>query len=97
MIDTDFIVSPFLELFDSLMMGRNLSIREKELIAIGIATTNHCDSCISLHIDNCINAGATPEEILEAAGVAVVMGGGPACSNVEKIAKILKRKNNARD
>lgn len=91
-VDASSITGPFLELFDALMNANYLSIREKELIALGIAATNQCDPCIRLHINNCLEAGATSDEILEAAGIAVVMAGGPACTNVKKIANILKVK-----
>jgi AhpD family alkylhydroperoxidase len=56
----------------------NLSVKIKELIAVGIAVQAGCDFCIAHHVEECIKAGATEEEIAEACGVAVLMGGGPA-------------------
>jgi AhpD family alkylhydroperoxidase len=85
-------VDGFFDLFNDLMSPGALSSVEKELVALGIATTKNCDPCINLHIDKCLELGATPEEIMEAAGVGIVMAGGPACINVKKIANILKRK-----
>ena len=55
-----------------------LSTKEKELIALGIAVAKTCDYCIALHVKKCIEAGATKEEMAEACGVAILMGGGPA-------------------
>lgn len=55
-----------------------LSTKVKELIALGIAITVRCDGCIAYHIHDALCAGATRDEILEAIGVAVLMGGGPA-------------------
>jgi alkylhydroperoxidase/carboxymuconolactone decarboxylase family protein YurZ len=37
-----------------------------------------CDYCIAIHVKKSIEAGATKEEMAEACGVALLMGGGPA-------------------
>lgn len=55
-----------------------LSSKTKELIALGIAITVRCDGCIAFHVHDALEAGATPEEIIETIGVAVYMGGGPS-------------------
>ena len=55
-----------------------ISVKHKELIALAIAIAKRCDDCIAYHVHDALHAGATREEILEAAGVAVLMGGGPA-------------------
>ena len=34
--------------------------------------------CINSHVQNAIKAGVTREELVEALGVAVLMGGGPS-------------------
>ena len=56
----------------------NLSVKTKELIAVAISVHTRCDYCIAHHVKGCLDAGATEEEIAEACGVAVLMGGGPA-------------------
>lgn len=55
-----------------------LSAKVKELMALSIGITLHCDGCIAYHVHDAIAAGATRQELLEATGVAVMMGGGPA-------------------
>ena len=55
-----------------------LSTKVKELIALGIAIAARCDGCIAYHVHDALRAGATRKEILEAIGVAILMGGGPA-------------------
>ena len=55
-----------------------LSAKMKELIALSIAITVRCDGCIAFHVHDAVEAGATREEIVEAIGVAIFMGGGPA-------------------
>lgn len=54
-----------------------LSVREKELIAIGISLYHRCEDCIAVHVSNAFAAGCTRQEILEAAEIAMVFGGGP--------------------
>jgi AhpD family alkylhydroperoxidase len=72
----------FAGLFAKAMAEGALTVREKELIAIGIAIAKQCEPCIKLHVRKCLDAGAVREEILEASGVAVMMGGGPAYTHV---------------
>jgi len=55
-----------------------LSTKIKELIALSIAVTVRCDGCIAYHVHDALEAGATPDEIAETIGVAVLMGGGPS-------------------
>jgi len=62
---------------DALKEGA-LSTKHKELIALGIAICATCDYCIAIHVKKCFEAGATREEMAEACGVAILMGGGPA-------------------
>ena len=45
---------------------------------MGIAITVRCDGCIAFHVHDALKSGATPNEIVETIGVAVLMGGGPA-------------------
>ena len=50
----------------------------KELIALAIGITVRCDGCIAFHVHDVVKAGATHDEIVEAIGVAIMMGDGPA-------------------
>ncbi len=75
--------------FGSLMKEGALTVREKELVALGIGLAARCEPCIYLHVQKCIEAGATPEQIMEAAGVAVMMGGGPMYTYVPAVAAAL--------
>ncbi|WP_419172659.1 carboxymuconolactone decarboxylase family protein [Halobacteriovorax sp.] len=56
----------------------SLDTKTKELIALGIAITVRCDGCISYHVHDALESGATKEEIAETVGVAILMGGGPS-------------------
>ena len=55
-----------------------LSKMTKELIALSISVVVRCDGCIAVHVHDALKAGASREEIVEAIGVAILMGGGPA-------------------
>lgn len=55
-----------------------LDIKTKEYIALGIAVTDRCDSCIGLHVEALIRAEATRVEVSDVLAMCVQMGGGPA-------------------
>lgn len=67
-----------------------LAAKHKELIAIGISIHAKCDGCIVSHLHGALKAGATHEEIAEAIGVAVYMGGGPCVVYGSKALAALK-------
>ncbi len=67
-----------------------LTVKQKELIALGIAITIRCEGCISCHVKAALDTGATQEEIVETIGVAVVMGGGPSVVYGDKAYKAMK-------
>lgn len=71
-------MSGYAELHKAATADGVLPAKAKELIALGIGIAIHCDGCIAYHVHDALRAGATPEEIAEAVGVAVFMGGGPS-------------------
>ena len=75
----------FAGLFQAVMKEGELSIREKELVALGIGMALRCDPCVCAHIEKAHKAGATRQQILETAGVAVMMQGGPAYTYLPKV------------
>ena len=75
--------------FQGLMREGALPVREKELIALGIAVALRCEPCIEAHVEKCIAAGATATEVLEAAGVAVMMQGGPTYTYLPVVVEAL--------
>jgi len=62
----------------SVMEDGKVKTKEKELIAMGIAVGLRCLPCIYAHTSAALNMGATPEEVMEAASVAILMAGGRA-------------------
>ena len=55
-----------------------LDKKTKELIALALGVAAHCDGCIGFHCEALVKLGATRQEIEEALGMAVYMGGGPS-------------------
>ncbi|MAY74164.1 MAG: hypothetical protein CMJ31_05440 [Phycisphaerae bacterium] len=83
------VASAFGSIFGKLMGDGALTSREKELIALGIGMALRCESCIYAHTEKCLKAGATREQILELAGVVVMMQGGPGYVYVPKLVEAL--------
>ena len=86
---TSAVQNGFAGLFSKIMAEGALTVKQKELVAIGIAVAKQCEPCINLHVQKCLDADATREEILEAAGVAVMMGGGPAYTHIPLVIEAL--------
>jgi AhpD family alkylhydroperoxidase len=55
-----------------------LDSKTKELIALAISVTVRCDGCVGFHAKASCRLDATREEVLEAIGMAIYMGGGPS-------------------
>lgn len=55
-----------------------LGEKTRQLISLAVAVTTRCDGCIAFHSQAAVKAGATPEEVSEALGVAVAMNAGAA-------------------
>jgi len=60
--------------------GREIPLKYRELIAVAVGITTQCVYCIDGHTANAVKAGATQEELAEAAWVATAIraGGGYA-------------------
>lgn len=55
-----------------------LDAKTKELIAIALSVSVRCDPCLGYHSQALVKLGCTREELAEALGMAVYMGGGPS-------------------
>lgn len=67
-----------------------LDVKQKELIALGIGVASRCEACIYSHVEKCLKAGASPREVMDSAGVAVMMGGGPTYTYTTVVAAALR-------
>ena len=52
--------------------------KTKEFVALGIAISTRCESCIGLHVESLIKLGMTREELIEVLAMCSYMGGGPS-------------------
>ena len=67
----------FAELHRGAMADGAIPARIKEVIALAIAVAEECDGCIASHAKGAARKKATPEEVAEGLGVAILMTGGP--------------------
>ena len=58
-----------------------LPTKTKELIAVAVAIAGQCPYCIEVHKKNAVKAGASEQELSEAAFVAPAIGAGPAVTH----------------
>jgi len=68
----------FLSLHGAAMADGEVPTRLKEVVALVIGVTKHCDGCIAYHAKAAARAGATQAEVAEMLGVALLMDGGTA-------------------
>jgi AhpD family alkylhydroperoxidase len=52
-----------------------LDAKTKELLGLVASAVLRCDDCIAYHVDQCVKAGCTDEELWEAMDVALIVGG----------------------
>jgi AhpD family alkylhydroperoxidase len=68
--------------FDNLMKAyyapSALDTRYKELMAVALSVSRCCVPCLANHTKNAIEAGATREEVIDAAKIGIEFGGGPS-------------------
>lgn len=63
-----------------------LSRKEKELISLAIAVAKSCVWCVRNHVAHALDQGASVEQIIEAAAMAVQMDGGPSVAKLRHLA-----------
>lgn len=71
-------VNAFMHLLGAVYKPGAVDTKTKELISVAIGAYNRCEYCIVYHVYKALESGATREEIMEAAMVAVAFGGGPS-------------------
>ena len=71
------VMKGFHDMGKAAMAGGVLDPKTKELIALAVGVAARCGGCIGFHTKALARLGATKEEVHEALGVAIYMGGGP--------------------
>jgi AhpD family alkylhydroperoxidase len=72
------VMKSFSGMAQSALKTKALDSKTKELIALAIGVALRCDDCIGFHVKAALQQGATREEVVEALGMAIYMGAGPA-------------------
>lgn len=83
-------VGAFQNLFAKTMSQGQLSVKQKELIALSVGLALRCEPCIKLHVQKALDAGVTKQEILEAAQVVLMMGGGPVFTHIPLVIETIE-------
>jgi AhpD family alkylhydroperoxidase len=68
----------FSAMHNGAMKAGALSELDKELLALAIGISQHCDGCIGFHVKALIRLGVSRAQFMETLGVCIYMGGGPA-------------------
>jgi len=77
--------SAFVNLRSEIMKDAALSAKDKALIALACSVAIRCDSCVEFHKKEAISAGATREEMLEAAAIGGLIRLGSGFESASKI------------
>ena len=56
-------------------MEGHLPIKTKELLGLGNSLVLRCDDCVKYHLQTCFELGLSKEEVLEAMGISLLIGG----------------------
>ena len=70
---------------ESVMAEGALTVKQKELIALGVALTTQCSYCLEIHRKGAEKAGATQAEIAETVMVAAALRAGAAVTHGTQI------------
>jgi alkylhydroperoxidase/carboxymuconolactone decarboxylase family protein len=82
----------FFEYYETATSADKLSEREKSLIALAVATTQHCPYCIDAYTNKCLSIGISSDEMMEAVHVGASMVAGVILVHSTQMRKIIKKK-----
>lgn len=66
-----------------------LPLKTKELLGLVASMVLRCDDCIAYHIDQCVKAGVSDEELWEAFDVALIVGGSIVIPHMRRAVEFL--------
>lgn len=76
LLDTKNLVTKrFVSLDKQAYVDGALPLETKEIMALTASLVLRCNDCIDYHLETCVNLGFTQEQIDEALGVAMLIGG----------------------
>ncbi|MCL4453824.1 carboxymuconolactone decarboxylase family protein [Ferroplasma sp.] len=77
--------SSFMNFMGATMKGGSLDTKTKELLALALGIAARCEWCISYHVHEAFNAGATRKELMEVGYVTVLMYGSQALMEMNSL------------
>jgi AhpD family alkylhydroperoxidase len=75
MADNNLIVKRIFNLDTNAFAEGALDVKTKELLGLVASTVLRCDDCIKYHLETSHKEGITKEEMMEAMGIATLVGG----------------------
>ena len=66
-----------------------LPAKTKELLGLVASMVLRCDDCIAYHVDQCVKAGASDEELWESFDVALLVGGSIVIPHLRRAVEFL--------
>ena len=85
------IADPFLALLRNVGKEGAFSVKQKELINLGMAISSKCKYCVVLHTRSALKAGATKKELIETCGLALTMGGTSGIGYISMVFDCIKK------
>lgn len=73
--DNNKVIKRIFNLDTNAYMPGALDVKTKELLGLVASTVLRCDDCIKYHLETCYKEGLTKEQVVEALGIATVVGG----------------------
>ncbi len=74
------VMGAFAQLQEAATAPGALDAKTKRLLMVGIALSQRCEACLRVHVAAALELGATRAQLLEVAGTALLMGGGPVAA-----------------
>jgi AhpD family alkylhydroperoxidase len=66
-----------------------LPAKTKELLGLVASMVLRCDDCIAYHVDQCVKAGASDQELWESFDVALIVGGSIVIPHLRRAVEFL--------
>lgn len=73
--DNNKVIKRIFNLDTNAYMEGALDVKTKELLGLVASTVLRCDDCIKYHLETCYKEGLTRDQVVEALGIATVVGG----------------------
>lgn len=65
----------FFSLDNKAYLAGAIPVKYKEMMGLVASMTMRCNDCIFYHLDRCVSAGVSREELYEAMNIALIVGG----------------------